>query len=194
MKTKMTVTLGILVAGLLIAFVAWAQKAEKRNDRREFRDSQSERHGDKKEGEPCHRKDGERGGGFHSERMMGNLGLSADQRAKVDGILAENKKTTEPVRAEAKAIRDKMRAEWEAAAPNEGTLISLQRKIHDIEGKLAEQRIAARVAIIAILTDKQRVEMRERMADRGPRHGRDHGKGKGFHQRRGGFGLGPDAE
>lgn len=179
MKTKLTVTLGILVAGLLIATFASAQKGENKNERRGY----------KNHGGEC-REDGPREGGDRAghrrgskgrfgKKMMQHLNLTAEQQAKLDNINAEKKESTEPIRTELKQLHEKMRAEWMKQKPSKTDILALHYKINELNKRLAEQRISSRLDMIGILTPAQRTQMIELTAERGKSEARGERRHKG---------------
>ncbi len=108
-------------------------------------------------------------------RWLKHLDLTAEQKTRIDALKADSGKTTEPLLEEVRTLRQQMRAAWQADSPNEGTLLSLHRRIHEIQGKLAEERIQLRLDILAVLTPAQRAEIKSLRAQRGKHRG---GKGR----------------
>lgn len=176
MKTKMTVTLGILFAGLFIAYSAFAEQGQHRDgDRRGYKNHNGECRGN---GDRAgHRKNGK--DGFRGLRMMQQLNLTADQQAKLEKITADRKKSAEPTRTEIKKLRQKMRAEWMKPKPSKADILALHKKINGLNNKLAEQRISSRLEMIAVLTPEQRTQMIEKMAQRGNKEAKGEGRGRG---------------
>jgi Spy/CpxP family protein refolding chaperone len=193
MKTKMTVTLSLLLAGLLVAVTAAAQKRTNQNAAQDRKSYQGER---QKNGPGRRGPDGRPGPGFRGSRMMDRLDLTEKQRAEADKIREESRKAAEPMLDEIEELRRKMHAAWQEETPDKETVLSLHRKIHTLRGKLAEQRIADKFKLTALLTPKQRELMKELGPARygrgyGKGHGRGHGRGRGHGY---GYGPGPNPE
>ncbi len=195
MKKKSIITLSIVTFGLIIASWALAQKVDKKDGGSLYRGHPGEFgrpgecRGDKAKHERGKKHKGE---GRFNGRIGSFLDLTVDQQAKIDKIRAENDKSAQKMHDDIAGLKEKMRAEWRAAKPNKQALLDLHKKMADLRNKLAEQRIAERIDIIALLTPEQRVKNREdgrgyhrgfegRGKHRGAREGRQmNRKNKGF--------------
>ena len=195
MKTKMTVTMGILVAGLLVASTVFAEgKTEKKSKlgtKSVAGEQKAQGDGDFQSGEGRMGPRGRgRGDGFHHREMRG-LNLTDAQRTKIDKIDAASRKDAEPIFKEMDGLQEKMHKEWRATKPNKNNIMALHRKMSGLNDRLAERRISDRLERIAVLTPQQRAEMIERMPEkpmrdgRGLEDGRGHGRGHGMKDGRG---------
>lgn len=171
MKKQFVIITGTAAAVILAASLAFAQKTEKPVKEKGVYSAERT-----KEGREGFRKDGFKKGkgqrGFHVERMMKHLNLTEEQQTKIKGIVEASKKKNEPIRAEIKILRAKMKDEWQKANPNEGAIISLHRKIHELNGIEAETRIAVKIDVMAVLTQEQRDQMIQKMSERSERGAR----------------------
>ena len=187
MQKKMTITLGILVAGLLAASVVLAKdstnapKKSKSASASTADESEQPYYGGKGRRGPGNRGDGyhRRGSGMHRGMLPPYVALTAEQQAAADTIAERSQKAAEPIHTEVQNLRTQMHNEWKANKPNKQKIISINRQIRSLRGKLSERRISDRIEMIALLTPEQRAEMIERMPENPYRDGRGFGNGRG---------------
>ena len=190
MKTKMTVMMGVLVAGLLVASAVFAKgESADGTDTLGTKAAAGEKQSTGAR-EFCPR-DGRMGRGAwrdgrHHQGMRG-LNLTEAQRTKLDKIDAASQKDVEPIHKEIDGLHERMHQEWRAAKPNKSNIMSLHRKMRGLNDRLAERRISDRLERIALLTPEQRAEMIERIPEKPARDGRGFrdGHGRGFKDGRG---------
>jgi len=199
MQKKMIATLGILVAGLLAASVVFAKEGATASKKTKTASAAAAEPSDRPyyrgEGRrgPGHRADGRhgRGAGMRRGMLPPFVELTAEQQAAVDKIAERSRKAAEPTHKEIKGLRAAMHKEWKAKKPNKQKILSLNRQVRSLKGKLSERRISDRIEAIALLTPEQRQEMIDRMPEnpyrdgRGGKDGRGRGKGRGFRDGRG---------
>ncbi len=187
MKTRTTVILGIVIAGLVVTSFAFAGEGRGRGEGRGYRHHAE--NGPVEGRGPGHLDRQGRGKGAFGMRAMQQLNLTEAQKAEIEKISADSKKAAEPLFKEVKILREKVRAEWQKEKPVKGTILDLHKKISAVNDKLAEQHISSRIDMINVLTKAQRAEMLKWQADHGKRNGRGDGhgrrEGKGFGKRDG---------
>lgn len=204
MQKKIIVTLGIPVAALLAASIVFAKEGSTAAKK----SSTATAAAAEENGSPYYRGEGRRGAGRRGDGYRGEgyrrggsgmhrgmlppfIELTAQQQAAADKIAERSRKAAEPVLKEVQGLRTQMHEEWKAKKPNKQKLLSLNRQVRSLKGKLSERRISDRIEMIALLTPEQRQEMIERMPEkphrdgRGRQDGRGRGKGRGFRDGRG---------
>lgn len=142
---------------------------------------------------------GPEGAGFHMERFGAGLGLTDEQKEKLDAIHEKGRDEMLPLQKEMARARNEMKGEWLKDSPSESALRKLAEKIGGIETQMEILRIQHHLAMRNILTAEQRDRMfvmGDRMGgrgfERGDRDGRRCGDscmhGRGMRGGRGHFG------
>jgi len=107
----------------------------------------------------------ERRKGFMEMRGIGNLkdlDLTDDQQKKIDKIVATAKKKTSKSQEAVKKNQQDLRAALEKDKPDRKKISALQRKINDERGAVATLWIFARLDVQEVLTDDQRMQLKQR--------------------------------
>ncbi|HEX6737840.1 MAG TPA: periplasmic heavy metal sensor [Vicinamibacteria bacterium] len=112
---------------------------------------------------------------------MERLGLSKEQRAKIDALREKERAASRPLFEAARAAHEAFREALDAADPDPQTVGGAALAMHAAEKKARAAREASFEAIKAVLTPEQREKLEE-MRPGGPGFGAP------------GFGPGPDGE
>jgi len=106
--------------------------------------------------------------GMHGDHD--DLGLTADQKAKLRVLRTEQRKTTEPLREQLKIQRDELKLLVDKKAGDSALTAKLE-EINKSRKALQEARDKFRERMAAIFTPEQRARLALKMGD-GGRHGR----------------------
>ncbi len=109
------------------------------------------------------------------------LNLTADQKAQLEALRAEQLKATESLRTQMLAKRDALRALWLEATPDQAKIQAAQNEMRTLRDQLQEINTSFRLEGLKILTPEQKEQLKTNAAGRG-----GFGRGRGF-----GPGAGP---
>jgi Spy/CpxP family protein refolding chaperone len=133
------------------------------------------------------RAEGRRERGRGPERLYSFLGLTAEQRAKVEVLEAAHREQMEPLRAEGRDLHQKLREALKADNPDPATVGSAMIALKQHRESLKTARESYREQLKGQLTAEQRSKLEAWEAVRPGRGGR------GFHKFRGAGQGGPGA-
>ena len=136
---------------------------------------------------------GQRG---HMGRIMRQLDLTEEQKAKVKTLREEMKTTGTPIRGQMKKKFEEMQALWKSDTPDRAQILAKHAEIDEIRKTVRAARVDFRLSLLAVLTPDQRSKIaslrgsmkkrfrggfgrRSRRGGGGPRGGFQ-GKGWGF--------------
>lgn len=88
------------------------------------------------------------------------LGLTAEQKTKIEEIKINTRKTIIPVRSQIELKHIDMEKEMKAEKPNKDKIIKIAREIHEFEWQIKIAHLEEEIAIASILTPEQREKMR----------------------------------
>ncbi len=135
----------------------------------------------------------------HPDMLKAKLGLNDAQIKKIQKIWYNKASKGIKARAEVQQLRLKMRMLMQTDLPDEAKVLAIHRKIRNLRGKMAEEKIKAKFKVLRTLTKDQRTKYRA-MCPRGMGHGHGkwkrggrggwHGKGRMGRRHRGGWGGG----
>ena len=168
-KTRLTITTITVLLAATFAFSAYAKKGHGRHNGNQKQDMVL--------------------------RMAEHLNLTAEQKTKIEKIVADSKNNNKATRGQLKTLRNKMHTAWQKENPDRNNIISIQKKMHSLRGKMAISRIDMRLAVQKVLTKEQRQKAVARMKQHqgnqrewmgnGPENCQCGGNGKGHGQGRG---------
>jgi Spy/CpxP family protein refolding chaperone len=109
---------------------------------------------------------GRRGGAHrHHEgrhdRLLDQLGLTADQRAAIKAHRDQKQKQVAPLREAMKERRRELDALWRQDRPDRAAILQKSREVDALRDQLREHKIDGRLHLATILTAEQRVKMQE---------------------------------
>jgi Spy/CpxP family protein refolding chaperone len=90
------------------------------------------------------------------EARLQALGLSEEQRAKIDAIREETRRKNWDAIGQIRAERFKLRQMFRAEQVDPGTVVEQRRKVDDLRRQVMRARLEARNQILALLTPEQR--------------------------------------
>lgn len=126
-----------------------------------------------------------RGGTMHLEKQIENLGLSAEQKKKVDALLAKAAKTNETEFTSLRTESGKLRDMLEQDKPDEKAILAQVERIGELKTESQKAMIRTLLAVRAELTPEQRAKWKEiRQENRENRKGMRQGNRQ--HRRDGG--------
>lgn len=120
------------------------------------------------------------------QKLMDQLNLSADQKAKMKALREEMSTLRRTNMEKMKALREKSKEELLKAAPNKAVLYGYAKEMADLHKAMAEQMADHMLKVKTVLTKEQFEKMmskdflkgiRERRMHDAPRHGGPHGMG-----------------
>ena len=130
-----------------------------------------------------------KGGHFQGKGIkmfFGDITLTAEQQEEIDALQESFREQTRALGKEAHELHKQMHDLWQAENLDAKAIKALQKTINDLHGQMEELHIDFRLNAMAILTPKQRAELRAKMAERFEK-----GSGKGGQSKRPGMGPGP---
>ncbi|MBN2344516.1 MAG: Spy/CpxP family protein refolding chaperone [Deltaproteobacteria bacterium] len=84
------------------------------------------------------------------------LELTDAQQKKIDALKAKESEKIGRIQKDMDALRDQMRAQWEKDEVNKKEVKALQKKMHDLRGKMGEAHTEFRLGVYDVLTKEQR--------------------------------------
>jgi Spy/CpxP family protein refolding chaperone len=125
----------------------------------------------------------------HHEKMMADLKLSADQKAKLKDLRTKKLAAMKPFREKMKSIREKIKTELLKPQPSKQALDGFAAELGDLHKQMAQMRNDDLLQLKAILTAEQFSKLVNRDWMGGPHRGmgKDRHGGPGH-----GMGEGPD--
>lgn len=100
------------------------------------------------------------------ERMAGELGLSDDQKQKIQGIFAASRPEMEQGRDLARQNADKLRATRPDDKKYDAVVSEVARSAGELASRAVTQRARLRAQVWAVLTAEQRTKMETMQAER----------------------------
>lgn len=99
--------------------------------------------------------------GFNTERMAEKLGLSEEQRTRVNAIVEESRPQIEALREKMRETRKQLREQMHTGDYNEAEVRKLADAQGDLKADMIVLRAQQRAEIRDILTEEQRKQMKE---------------------------------
>ena len=130
------------------------------------------------------RQNDERCGCTFGPKMNEQLGLTAEQKSKVDALRDKAQKDNEPHLKKLKKLREEMRELWMADNPSEKAILKQQDKMAPRRDKMRKRRVRFKLDVFALLTPEQKTKFRDLQKLRKDCTGR----GRGSQERCWGFG------
>lgn len=88
------------------------------------------------------------------------IGLTAEQKAKIEEIKINTRKTIIPIRSQIELREIDMRKEMKSEKPNKDRVLKIAQEIHELEWQIKRAHLEEEIAIASILTPEQREKMR----------------------------------
>ncbi len=122
------------------------------------------------------------------DRLVQDLGLSAEQEQQVRQLAQERRAATRPVRQQLRRLRTEVVEIWRSDAPNREQLLAKHSEMDRLRQVVREAQLDFRLGLHALLTPEQRGQFVEQMQRRRGRRGdaRHRGAGPGRHGPRAG--------
>lgn len=105
-------------------------------------------------------------------RMAKHLDLTEDQQARIKALHEAAKPEREALEAALDTLREEMHALWQAETPDEGAILAKQAEMDPLRQQLRAQHVRLRLAVHALLTPEQREKARASRGQRGERFGK----------------------
>jgi Spy/CpxP family protein refolding chaperone len=123
-------------------------------------------------------------------KAVPELGLTAEQTAKIKDLREAHLKDIKPLRDKMFSKRGEMRLLWLQKTPDRDKISAMQKEISGLRDQMQEKMTAHRLAMFNVLTPEQQTKMQAGLAGRGFGGGRCAG-GSGFGPGPGPGGFGP---
>ncbi len=93
-------------------------------------------------------------------KCHGDIEFTPEQKAKIEEIKMNTRKTIVPVRAQIELKQIDMEKEMKAEKPNKDKILKIAQEIHELEWQIKKAHLEEKIAIASLLTPEQREKMK----------------------------------
>jgi len=116
----------------------------------------------------------------HPDVLKAQLGLSDAQIKQIEPLRTALLSKGITVRGQIAQLGLQLKGQFDADLPDQAKVLDLARKIHNLRGQLAEERLKTGLKMLTILSKDQRAKLRARCGGPGMGMGMGKGNGKGW--------------
>lgn len=89
-----------------------------------------------------------------------DIGLTPEQKAKIEDININTRKTVIPFRSQIELRQIDMEKEMKAEKPNKDKILKIAQEIHELEWQIKKTHLEKKFSIASLLTPEQRAKMK----------------------------------
>lgn len=112
-----------------------------------------------------------RRGGDRLERLVRDLGLSADQTARVRALAKTRREATKPIKQKLRILRAQLRTLWTAPRPDRAQILAKTKAITALREQQELLRIDFKLGVHAVLSPEQRARFHKKRKPGAPSRG-----------------------